>query len=546
MLKDDKGNPVWKPTLKQERFLSVPLSVKEAFYAGAVNAGKSDVLLMYPIVHGWHNHPQFKGLFLRRTMPELRLEIIPRAKDYFRYFGGVYNKTDAVFTFPSGALYFMGHCEHEDDVHNYDSMQPNYVAFDELTSFTEWIYQYIVIERIRVPDAYKDVLPMIARSGSNPGNIGHQFVYKRFIKPAPEGGKLLIGRGGIKRIFIPATIDDNPHASEQYKKELDALPEAERRAKKFGDWSAYEGQVFDEFRDRHYPGEPENAIHVVPEFEIPEWWPRVVAIDWGFTALTSVGFGAISPNRRVYVYRHLTFQNELIEQWAPQVKYWIERDKPKDVVICHSANQHRGQPHTILEQVTEALEVPVRVGEKDRVGGKMLLHEYLRWKLKPTVPQSEIEAYDPELAVWLLRNKGELEYNRYLNSFKPPELEKNLPKLLLFDNPGCALIGHAIKACIYDKTSKDGKKPEDVAEFDGDDPYDMLRMLLHAVDSFFDEAGEAQKELEARTKIVAQLEATGNLTAYYRNMRTIEQADATHAVNRFAHRKGFYGRSRVH
>ena len=77
MIRDDAGNTIWRPTLKQERFLQVPLSVKEAFYAGAVNAGKSDVLLMYPIVHGWYKHPMFKGLFLRRTMPELRLEIIP-------------------------------------------------------------------------------------------------------------------------------------------------------------------------------------------------------------------------------------------------------------------------------------------------------------------------------------------------------------------------------------------------------------------------------------------------------------------------------------
>ena len=144
MLRDNQGNLIWQPTLKQEKFLQIPLSVKEGFYAGAVNAGKSDVLLMYPIVHGWHKHSQFKGLFLRRTMPELRNEIIPRARDYFKPFGANFNSTTGLWTFPSGALYFMGHCENEDDVHNYDSMQPNYAAFDELTSFTEWIYLYIV------------------------------------------------------------------------------------------------------------------------------------------------------------------------------------------------------------------------------------------------------------------------------------------------------------------------------------------------------------------------------------------------------------------
>src|SRR5262245_7742197 len=199
MIKDDNGNLIWKPTLKQERFLSIPLTVKEAFYAGAVNAGKSDVLLMYPIVHGWHNHPQFKGIFFRRTMPELRNEIIPRAQYYFTPLGARFNAKDGIFRFPSGALYFFGHCENEKDVHNYDSMQPNYAAFDELTSFTEWIYLYITIERVRVTQNLMGELPMIVRSGSNPGNIGHPFVYKRFIKPHPAGGKIIKGRGGIKR-----------------------------------------------------------------------------------------------------------------------------------------------------------------------------------------------------------------------------------------------------------------------------------------------------------------------------------------------------------
>src|SRR3990167_1244363 len=233
MIRDiETGQFSWRTTVKQERFLSIPLTIKEALYGGSVGSGKSDVLLMYPIVFGWHEHESFKGLFLRRTMPELRREIIPRAKNFFRPFGATYNAADGVFTFPSGALYFMGHCEHEDDVHNYDSMQPNYVAFDELTTFTEWIYTYIVLQRIRVDEHLKHVLPMIARSASNPGNIGHQFVYKRFIKPYPDGGKIIVGRGGVKRVFIPATIDDNPHIAQQYKNDLDALPEAERKASK--------------------------------------------------------------------------------------------------------------------------------------------------------------------------------------------------------------------------------------------------------------------------------------------------------------------------
>lgn len=523
MLKDPEGNFFWKPSLKQEKFLSIPLSVKEAFYAGAVNAGKSDVLLMYPIVHGWHKHPQFKGIFFRRTMPELRNEIIPRAIDYFRHFGATYNKTEGIFTFPSGALYYMAHCENEKDVHKYDSMQPNYAAFDELTSFTEWIYLYITIERVRVNEALKHELPMIVRSGSNPGNIGHPFVYKRFIKPSPQGYVILKGRGGIKRVFIPATIDDNPYASVQYKAELDALPEAERRAKKYGDWTAYEGQVFDEFRDKQYPNEPANAVHIVSPFEIPAWWPRILAIDWGFAAMCSVGWGAISPDKRIYVYRHQFFYRQKIEEWAPQVRSFVEIEQPNDAIICHSAEQHRGDPHSIIEQVQEALQIPIRLGEKNRVAGKQLLHEYLRWQPAPISGKNAL-VYDEQFAMQTLRNFGQKEYEKYIMSFVPKAPETNLPKLQFFNIPDVKIICDTIKACVYEKSGTDGKKKEDVQEFDGDDPYDMLRMLLHAADQFFEQSEETAERLGKINEVVEGLRHTQDMTSYYRNMRALETA----------------------
>jgi hypothetical protein len=84
-----------------------------------------------------------------------------------------------------------------------------------------------------------------------------------------------------------------------------------------------------------------------PHSTFPQHWPRVLAIDWGFNAMCSVGWGAVSPNRRLYVYRHQAFYRKKIEEWAPEVRIFVDQDKPTDIVICHSANQHRGDPHTI-------------------------------------------------------------------------------------------------------------------------------------------------------------------------------------------------------
>lgn len=531
------GDFIWKPTFKQEKFLSIPFSVKEGFFGGAVYGGKSDVLLMYPIVQGWVKNPKFKGLFLRRTMPELRNEIIPRSKIYYRKFGAVYNKTDHIWEFPSGALIYFGHCENEDDVYNYDSMQCNYVAFDELTSFTEWQYLYITIERTRRQTKYDTDLPMVVRSASNPGNIGHLWVKKRFIDPYPNGGAIIKGRGGVRRVFIPATISDNPHADEQYKRELDALPEAERQAKKFGNWSAYEGQVFEEFRERHYPDEPEEALHVIEPFDIPDWWPRIISIDWGFAppAMTWAGYGAISPQRRVFIYREQAWQKTKIEEWAGYVKYHVEKENPRIIRLCKSAGQDRGQEHTIQEQISTALGKEVELSNNSsgsRVAGKMLLHEYFRWKQK-YIPPKEIGLYNEEHAQWILRNRSPREYESYINSFIPQEPESNLSKCQIFDT--CPLLINAIKSATYNKPTPNNPSPQDVAEFPGDDPYDGLRYLIDSVDRYFNEAKEEFEKVQKQQQIINALENNQDWTMFYRNMKALESKTINQSIRRYRH-----------
>ena len=142
---------VWKPNSKQAKFLSIPFTVKEALFGGGAGSGKSDVLLMYGIAHRFHENPRFKQVFLRRTYKDLKKEIVPRSEEIYPKFGAKFNRTDLVWKFPSGALIFLGHCEYEKDVHNYDSMEISLFTPDELTNCTEYIYLYIAFERNRAP-----------------------------------------------------------------------------------------------------------------------------------------------------------------------------------------------------------------------------------------------------------------------------------------------------------------------------------------------------------------------------------------------------------
>lgn len=549
---------IWRPNKKQELFLCLPLTIKEALYGGGAGSGKSDVLLMYGICHRWHENPKFKQVFMRRTRPDLKKEIVGRTREVYTKFGATYNGTDMIWTFPredqygarergsnSGAQIFLAHCEEEKDVHNFDSMEITLFTPDELTNATEYIYLYIAQERNRAP---KDSgLTAITRGAGMPGGVGHTFTHKRFIKPFPAGGRIIVGKGGNKRIYIHATQTDNKeHIDPNYEQSLQGRPEAEKKAKLYGDWNAYLGQVFDEFRDKRYPDEPENALHVIPPFEIPSWWPRFIIGDWGYAAMTYIGFYAVSPTKRLYLYRELTFLKTKIAEWAPIVNDFKEKENPRIIKFCRSASQDRGQDNTIQKQIEDELGCPIELSNNSpgsRVAGKMLIHEYLRWETKPVMPVSEIPIYDEERASWILRNKGLIEYKNYLSIFDSPEEETNIPKLQIFccdaenhdGHPNCCpVMVDAIKACNYDK-ARNGKPVEDVAEFEGDDPYDDLRYACDTAERYFEDAQDEFKKIQKQEELINRLQGNQDYTMFYRQMRTLESnSDSRYRpVNRF-------------
>lgn len=548
----------WKPTKKQAEFLAIPVTVKEAFFGGGAGSGKSDVLLVYGIVHRWHEHPLFKQVFMRNTHQSLKKEIVARSREFYSKFGATFNKTDMCWTFPrqdqigagwmgnAGAQIFLGHCEEDKDVHIYDSMQISLYSPDELTNLNEYRYLYLAFERNRSP---KDSgLPSITRSAGMPGGIGHSFVNKRFILPYKEGGRIIVGKGGNKRIFIRATLHDNPHIDPTYEQSLKGRPDAEIKAKLYGDFDAYLGQVFDEFRDKKYPDEPDNALHVIEPFNIPDWWPKFTVIDWGFAAMCYAGFYAVSPTGRLYLYRELHWLKTDISDWAPVIKSFDDREHYRLIKVCRSAGQDRGQEQTIQEQIESILERSIELSNNahgSRVAGKMLVHEYLRWKPRPIIPADQMPVYDDEKARWILRNKGLEEYKAYLNIFKEPEEEKDLPKLQIFccsedehdGHPNCCpTMITSIKSCSYDKP-KNNKPSEDVAEFEGDDPYDDLRYACDTAHNFFDEASSEFKKLRREAEIINKLMNDKDFTAYYRNMRTMESEEIVKPVGRFHHRR---------
>lgn len=544
---------VWQPFPRQADFLSLPDSIFEALYGGAAGGGKTETLLMLPIVRQFHTYPRFKMLFLRRTFPELDNEVIPRSKEFYNAAGfNPYQDQKKRWTHPGGGIIQFGHCEHEKDVAKYDTSEYNIIAFDEATSFTRHQYLYLTMSRCRSSSSN---LPSFVRGGTNPGNIGHSFFRKRFVEPARDGYTILRERrefhGAVtelSRIFIPSRAQDNTYlmqADPGYISRLNSLPAAERAAKLLGDWWSFSGQVFDEWRDEPLPGDPESACHVVDPFQIPSYWPKILAIDWGYSAMTCAGWYAINPvpnekhRAKIYKYREYTCQKTKISTWAADIKRLSQGEEFVDVVLDPSAWGNRGDEATIAQQFADGSKLVPRKADNDRLGGKLLMQEFIR--LTPRPPRfTPEEGFDTNLFEKLWRLRGPEAAQEYASLFLPEPEEKFLPKFQIFRN-ACPKTQETIPLCIYKRdaearteTNEEGNI-EDVAEFPGDDPYDETRYGLKACQRFLDTGIVEHNRVEQVAKACSQVEQTGNMTQFYINMTNIEARSqrATKGIKRF-------------
>jgi len=545
---------IWKPNSKpQALFLGTPPEIKEVLYGGAVFGGKTEALIHLPIVYPskklrpnpahpqdflrLFEHPQFKGIYFRKSYKQLDEGIVGRAKElYCTAFQADYREKPTMrFTFPSGAQMHLSYMETAADAEAHDTSQYNLIIFEELTHFLEYCYLYMFSRcRTKTPD-----LPAIIRSSATPGNIGHTWVKNRFIEPLilPPSERLKAKNGGYRifdpktkgfRLFIRARATDNVDglkANPTYLNDLRNLPEALAKARIDGDWDAFSGQVFPEFRSMRLTGEPENALHVIKRdsVTIQPWWPKVISIDWGFTHKTAVYWGAITPAGRVIVYREMISQKEYIQTWGSRLIALSRQDQNIiEAVIDPSANQNRGEPFSIKQQIATLLQeirVPLADAENDRIGGKLLLHEFLRWETLPErfVPQ---EGFDYDTFMRIYRIAGNLAAEQYEKLFKKEPPETNLPKLQILDS--CPNLIQCIPQLTYAEATKHDQDPEDVRKTDGDDPYDSLRYLLKRIQRFLLTAQKSEARYNTLSKIVTDFEISKDYTTLHHRMEQYE------------------------
>jgi hypothetical protein len=546
---NEQGERAWRPVPKQEQFIRLPFSVFEALYGGAVGGGKSELLYMLPLVYGWHQSPSFHGVLFRETFPQLEASLILRAVPIYKLFGATYDSSKHTATFPSGARIKFSYVSNIKEAWDHDTIEYQYMAFDELTHLARDVYIYLT-SRIR---SLVEGIPPVIRSASNPGNVGHLWVRQRFVEHDPVGsGKSLQydHESETYRAFIKATLRDNKHLllkDPGYFKRLKILNEADYRAKVLGDWWVFAGQVFTEWRDPFFgatfPDEPANACHVIDDITPPIYLPRIVACDWGFSpGQTWVGWGAVLPNKRAVLYRERVWSKTNIAVWGAEVARLChnERESIVSFKLDPSAWGRRGEEKTIAEQIIEATGLPFDKADNDRIGGKELMHEFLRWKPRPPAFTPE-GPFDEKMAFTILRNRGIQAYKDYVDLYTPEEPEEHLPRLQICKS--CEEFRKVIPSCVYPEDDGKGNiNKEDVAEFTGDDAYDGGRYLIKAIDDYCNMAQKSHEKFTELQSIVERLEHSGDWNTYYRQMAGYEQKHikVNHSIARHRPRHSRY------
>jgi hypothetical protein len=271
-------------------------AANEILYGGAAGPGKSHALRFEGL--SWCLRiPGLQVYLFRRTHPELEKNHTLPSRIQFPQDIGKYREQKRRWEFVNGSMLHFCHCQYEGDVFDYQGSEIHLLLIDELTTFTEFIYDYLrgrVRCALEIPEKYRHKIPGIV-TASNPGGIGHEFAKRRWVDfAAPMELKRAEPReGGMLRCYIPGLLEDNPILTErdpEYIHRLDALPEPYRTAYKSGDWDIFIGQAFN-FSRQH---------HVIPPIAIPENAQVYMTFDWGFGAPFSVGWWWVDADGRIY------------------------------------------------------------------------------------------------------------------------------------------------------------------------------------------------------------------------------------------------------
>ncbi len=327
---------IWQPTPKQALAQSCP--VYEVMYGGAKGGGKSDWLLMDHVKQHRVVHERFgttgiktrgRALIIRKEFGRLK-DMINRSWNLIPVLtqGRMrWKDNDHTWYCECGYRLEFGHVEGPQDHHLYQGQEFSWFGVDQAEEIPLDQYSYLKLQVRTSEDALKPLLSV--RLTANPLGRHADWVKRRFVDPAPQGLHVTIetietDRGEVvrDRVFIPATLRDNPHLPKEYEAELMSAPEHLRRAFLDGDWDVTPGSFFGDVFD--------PKVHVIDdlgptEIRIPSNWPVFRCGDWGSRAPAACYWVAVDNDGLLIVLDELYGPGEESTRWAKRILAIEER-----------------------------------------------------------------------------------------------------------------------------------------------------------------------------------------------------------------------------
>ena len=358
---------------------------KYVAYGGARGGGKSWAIRRKLILLALR-YDGLKVLLVRRTFPELKHNhIMPLLMDLGGY--ARYKESDKIFTFPNGSIIQLGYYDNDADSIRYQGQEYDVIAIDEATNLKEeWIKYLLTCLR-----STRDDFRLRAYFTCNPGGASHAYIKRLFIDKNyfPDKGEIAEDYD-----FISAKVTDNKILMKNdpdYIRQLMALPPKLRKAHLDGDWEIYDGQFFEEFRDRPEHYKSRVHTHVIEPFAIPPHGFRLYrSFDWGYSKPFSCNWYACDSDGRLYMileYYGCTGEPNVGVKLAPSEVFKeiakIEREHPwlKGREIRGVADPAIWNAETGISVAEEAAKQGVYFDKADnaRIAGWLQVHERLRF-----------------------------------------------------------------------------------------------------------------------------------------------------------------------
>lgn len=336
----------------------------DQLYGGAAGGSKSTSLLM-GCLRASVRYPGLQSFWFRRSFPELRQSVLRMLARYgfAKALGATWNASNNELRFHNGSILTFAHAKNMQEATALQSAEIQLLILDERTTIPPDVVD-MLYTRVRSGVAGLPCLGI--RSGTNPGDIGHSRVKLEYVDATEHGTIEIIDKSKRLRRFIQARMQDTPQLGQEYADSFEGYGEALRKAFLDGDWDAFVGQVFSEWRYER---------HVIKPFTLPAEWTRHGGIDWGMRAPSAVLWGALDQDERLWIYREL-YEAQLGEKGlAARIKAMTGDDH---VVFAFDPS--------MMNQVGDALPsasilqqegIPLVKANNDRLSGWNRVHTYL-------------------------------------------------------------------------------------------------------------------------------------------------------------------------